>query len=104
MDGVTTFLKDSRLSDGFWAEALLHFWHTRNNVCREGQNKTHFECYMERTPSVKHLRAFGTVVYVRAPRQQNQICKGWQKDNFSRYAKKTMGYRIWISESKKLVD
>ena len=105
MDGVKMILKDSGLSDGVWAEALLHFMHNSERVCHEGQNKTPYELYMGRTPSVKHLRAFGTVVYISLPRQQrSKLQMRAKKGILVGYALKTRGYHKWILESKKLEE
>ena len=70
VDGIKVLLRDSGLSEGFWAEALLHFVYTWNRVChREKQLKTPFELYSGKQPSVSHLRPFGTKVYVGVPKQ-----------------------------------
>lgn len=105
IDAVKTMLHDSGLSKGFWNEALLCFTYTFNRVCRGNQNKTPFELYSGRRPSVKHLRVFGSKAYVGMPRQlRSKFDMRTKKGILVGYAMKTKGYRIWLPDEHKIIE
>ncbi|GBL76200.1 Retrovirus-related Pol polyprotein from transposon TNT 1-94 [Araneus ventricosus] len=69
LDGVKTLLKSSGVAQKFWGEALLCFTYTWNRVCHKDGNKTPFEKYSGKKPSVSHLKPFGCLEYVGVPKQ-----------------------------------
>ncbi|GBO02669.1 Retrovirus-related Pol polyprotein from transposon TNT 1-94 [Araneus ventricosus] len=69
LDGVKTLLKSSGVAQKFWGEALLCFTYTWNRVCHKDGNKTPFEKYSGKKPSVSHLKPFGCLAYVGVPKQ-----------------------------------
>ncbi|GFW03226.1 copia protein [Trichonephila clavipes] len=59
LDGIKTLLKSSEVPHKFWGEALLCFTYAWNQICHKDSNKTPFEKYSGRKPSVLHLIPFG---------------------------------------------
>ncbi|GFS96191.1 copia protein [Trichonephila clavipes] len=58
LDGIKTLLKFSEVPHKFWGEALLCFTYAWNRICHKDSNKTPFEKYSGRKPSVLHLKPF----------------------------------------------
>ncbi|GFX58169.1 copia protein [Trichonephila clavipes] len=58
LDGIKTLLKSSEVAHKFWGEALLCFTYAWNRICHKDSNKTPFEKYSGRKPSVLHLKPF----------------------------------------------
>ncbi|GFT42093.1 copia protein [Trichonephila clavipes] len=63
LDGIKTLLKSSEVPHKFWGEALLCFTYAWNRICHKDRNKTPFEKYSGRKPSVLHLKPFGCLAY-----------------------------------------
>ncbi|GBM06904.1 hypothetical protein AVEN_147843-1 [Araneus ventricosus] len=68
LDAVKGVLKDGNLGNSFWAEALC-FTYTWNRICHLGHNKTPFELYCGRKPSIGHLKPFGATAHIGNPQQ-----------------------------------
>ncbi|GFV69523.1 retrovirus-related Pol polyprotein from transposon TNT 1-94 [Trichonephila clavipes] len=69
LDGIKTLLKSSEVPHKFWGEALLCFTYAWNRICHKDSNKTPFEKYSGRKPSVLHLKPFGCLAYAGVPKQ-----------------------------------
>ncbi|GFX61746.1 retrovirus-related Pol polyprotein from transposon TNT 1-94 [Trichonephila clavipes] len=69
LDGIKTLLKSSEVPHKFWGEALLCFTYAWNRICHKDGNKTRFEKYSGRKPSVLHLKPFGCLAYAGVPKQ-----------------------------------
>ncbi|GFV43627.1 retrovirus-related Pol polyprotein from transposon TNT 1-94 [Trichonephila clavipes] len=69
LDGIKTLLKSSEVPHKFWGEALLCFTYAWNRICHKDSNKTPFEKYSGRKPSVLHLKPFGRLAYAGVPKQ-----------------------------------
>lgn len=105
MDGSRTILSESGLNKKFWPEAILSFVHVWNRVCHHGQKKTPIELYTGTKPSVRHLRKFGSTVYVGVPKQhRGKLDPKARKGVLVGYALGTKGYRIWLPESEKVIE
>jgi len=105
VDAVRTNLRDSGLEDKFWSEALLYFAYSWNRLCHGNQVKTPFELFGGRKPSVRHLKVFGTPVYVGIPKQlRKKLNMRAKRGTMVGYAMKTRGYRIWIPEERKIIE
>ncbi|GFS63274.1 retrovirus-related Pol polyprotein from transposon TNT 1-94 [Trichonephila clavipes] len=76
LDGIKTLLKSSEVPHKFWGEALLCFTYAWNRICHKDSNKTPFEKYSGRKPSVLHLKPFGCLAYagVKNKLEKNSIC------------------------------
>ncbi|GFT11548.1 retrovirus-related Pol polyprotein from transposon TNT 1-94 [Trichonephila clavipes] len=63
LDGIKTLLKSSEVPHKFWGEVLFCFTYAWNRICHKDSNKTPFEKYSGRKPSVLHLKPFGCLAY-----------------------------------------
>ncbi|GBN64158.1 Retrovirus-related Pol polyprotein from transposon TNT 1-94 [Araneus ventricosus] len=105
LDAVKCLLKDSNLRNGFWAEALLCFTYTWNRICHQSHNKTPFELYCGRKPSIRHLKPFGATAYIGTPRQlRTKLQMRAKKGVMVGYAMQTKGYRIWLPAERKIIE
>ncbi|GFS49541.1 retrovirus-related Pol polyprotein from transposon TNT 1-94 [Trichonephila clavipes] len=103
-DGIKTLLKSSEVPHKFWGEALLCFTYAWNRICHKDSNKTPFEKYSGRKPSVLHLIPFGCLAYAGVPKQiRKKIDMRAKMGIMMAYAQRTKGYRIWLIDENKLV-
>ncbi|GFV48579.1 retrovirus-related Pol polyprotein from transposon RE1 [Trichonephila clavipes] len=104
-DGIKTLLKSSEVPHTFWGEALLCFTYAWNRICHKDSNKTPFEKYSGRKPSVLHLKPFGCLAYAGVPKQiRKKFDMRAKMGIMMGYAQRTKGYRIWLIDENKLVE
>ncbi|GFX65293.1 retrovirus-related Pol polyprotein from transposon TNT 1-94 [Trichonephila clavipes] len=104
-DGIKTLLKSSEVPHKFWGEALLCFTYAWNRICHKDSNKTPFEKYSGRKPSVLHLKPFGCLAYAGVPKQiRKKFDMRAKMGIMMGYAQRTKGYRIWLIDENKLVE
>ncbi|GFT70494.1 retrovirus-related Pol polyprotein from transposon RE1 [Trichonephila clavipes] len=100
-----TLLKSSEVPHKFWGEALLCFTYAWNRICHKDSNKTPFEKYSDRKPSVLHLKPFGCLAYADVPKQiRKKFDMRAKMGIMMGYAQRTKGYRIWLIDENKLVE
>ncbi|GFX54449.1 retrovirus-related Pol polyprotein from transposon TNT 1-94 [Trichonephila clavipes] len=105
LDGIKTLLKSSEVPHKFWGEALLCFTYAWNRICHKDSNKTPFEKYSGRKPSVLHLKPFGCLAYAGVPKQiRKKFDMRTKMGIMMGYAQRTKGYRIWLIDENKLVE
>ncbi|GFU23408.1 retrovirus-related Pol polyprotein from transposon TNT 1-94 [Trichonephila clavipes] len=106
LDGIKTLLKSSEVPHKFWGEALLCFTYAWNRICHKDSNKTSFEKYSGRKPSVLHLKPFGCLAYAGVPKQirKKKFDMRAKIGIMMGYAQRTKGYRIWLIDENKLVE
>ncbi|GFT50719.1 retrovirus-related Pol polyprotein from transposon TNT 1-94 [Trichonephila clavipes] len=105
LDGIKTLLKSSEVPHKFWGEALLCFTYAWNRICHKDSNKTPFEKYSCRKPSVLHLKPFGCLAYAGVPKQiRKKFDMRAKMGIMMGYAQRTKGYRIWLIDENKLVE
>ncbi|GFW86596.1 retrovirus-related Pol polyprotein from transposon TNT 1-94 [Trichonephila clavipes] len=106
LDGIKTLLKSSEVPHKFWGEALLCFTYAWNRICHKDSNKTPFEKYSGRKPSVLHLKPFGCLAYAGVPKQirKKKFDMRAKMGIMMGYAQSTKGYRIWLIDENKLVE
>ncbi|GFW68358.1 retrovirus-related Pol polyprotein from transposon TNT 1-94 [Trichonephila clavipes] len=105
LDGIKILLKSSEVPHKFWGEALLCFTYAWNRICHKDSNKTPFEKYSGRKPSVLHLKPFGCLVYAGVPKQiRKKFDMRAKMGIMMGYAQRTKGYRIWLIDENKLVE
>ncbi|KFM69724.1 hypothetical protein X975_22479, partial [Stegodyphus mimosarum] len=46
----------------------MYFAYSFNRICHKGQDRNPFELYTKRKPSMRHLKAFGTIACVGIPK------------------------------------
>ncbi|GFV63652.1 retrovirus-related Pol polyprotein from transposon TNT 1-94 [Trichonephila clavipes] len=105
LDGIKTLLKSSEVPHKFWGEALLCFTYAWNRICHKDGNKTPFEKYSGRKPSVLHLKPFGCLAYAGVPKQiRKKFDMRAKMGIMMGYAQRTKGYRIWLIDENRLVE
>ncbi|GFT50349.1 retrovirus-related Pol polyprotein from transposon TNT 1-94 [Trichonephila clavipes] len=105
LDGIKALLKSSEVPHKFWGEALLCFTYAWNRICHKDSNKTPFEKYSGRKPSVLHLKPFGCLAYAGVPKQiRKKFDMRAKMGIMMGYAQRTKGYRIWLIDENKLVE
>ncbi|GFV26440.1 retrovirus-related Pol polyprotein from transposon TNT 1-94 [Trichonephila clavipes] len=105
LDGIKTLLKSSEVPHKLWGEALLCFTYAWNRICHKDSNKTPFEKYSGRKPSILHLKPFGCLAYAGVPKQIRKKFDMRAKIGIMMgYAQRTKGYRIWLIDENKLVE
>ncbi|GFT83621.1 retrovirus-related Pol polyprotein from transposon TNT 1-94 [Trichonephila clavipes] len=105
LDGIKTLLNSSEVPHKFWGEALLCFTYAWNRICHKDGNKTPFEKYSGRKPSVLHLKPFGCLAYAGMPKQiRKKFDMRAKMGIMMGYAQRTKGYRIWLIDENKLVE
>ncbi|GFT04403.1 retrovirus-related Pol polyprotein from transposon TNT 1-94 [Trichonephila clavipes] len=105
LDGIKTLLKSSEVNHKFWGEALLCFTYAWNRICHKDSNKTPFEKYSGRKPSVLHLKPFGCLAYAGVSKQiRKKFDMRAKMGIMMGYAQRTKGYRIWLINENKLVE
>ncbi|GFW59625.1 retrovirus-related Pol polyprotein from transposon TNT 1-94 [Trichonephila clavipes] len=105
LDDIKTLLKSSEVPHKFWGEALLCFTYAWNQICHKDSNKTPFEKYSGRKPSVLHLKPFGCLAYAGVPKQiRKKFDMRAKMGIMMGYAQRTKGYRIWLIDENKLVE
>ncbi|GFT18661.1 retrovirus-related Pol polyprotein from transposon TNT 1-94 [Trichonephila clavipes] len=105
LDGIKTLLKSSEVLHKFWGEALLCFTYVWNRICHKDGNKTPFEKYSGRKPSVLHLKPFGCLACAGVPKQiRKKFDMRAKMGIMMGYAQRTKGYRIWLIDENKLVE
>ncbi|GFW98518.1 copia protein [Trichonephila clavipes] len=105
IDGARTVLSESGLDKSFWPEAVLYFVHVWNRLCHSGQTLTPIELYIGIKPSIRHLRPFGSTLYVGTPRPlRGKLDPKAKKGILVGFALGTRGYRVWIPEDSKVIE
>lgn len=105
LNAIRTMLNESGLPENFWGEALLSFVYVWNRVVHKSFERTPFELYGGKVPSVRHLRIFGSTVFVGVPKQKRtKLDMRAEKGILVGYALQTKGYRVYISERDKVVE
>jgi hypothetical protein len=66
-DLVNSMLDTAGLSKAWWGEALLTAFHVLNRVPNKNKEKTPYEEWVGRKPSLSYLRTWGCLVKVNIP-------------------------------------
>lgn len=106
LNNVRTILHESGMPYKFWPDAAIYFAYSWNRVCHKGQKVTPFQLYSGHKPSVKHLKAFGTMSYVGVPKfkRKNKLDVRAQKGRMVGYGLRTKGYRIWLTDKEQVIE
>jgi hypothetical protein len=97
------FFKNVKLM--FWDGAILCVVYVKNMCPSHAlQNKTPYEMWYGRIPSVMHLRVFGSTCYALIPKEKRtNIDARIQKCIFLGYLNKTKGYHLYDETNKKFI-
>jgi hypothetical protein len=101
-----TMLKDSKLSNIFWVQAVHIIIHILNRgMLRNNSDKTPYESWKGRPENVKHFRAFGSKCYIK--REDDRIGKfdsQASKGILVGYSSKTNSYKCYNMRLNKIVE
>ena len=71
MEMTRSILKHMHLPNYLWGEAIRHSTYLLNRVMtRFLKDKTPYECFRDRKPTVEHIRIFGCIAYAKIDKQQ----------------------------------
>ncbi|KMQ86600.1 retrotransposon unclassified [Lasius niger] len=86
-----------------WAEAINITVYILNRVPAAGEDKTPYEQWFGKKPSIKHLRVFGTNCYTLIPKQ---LRKKWEpkskRGKLVGYTDTDKNYRVWDEERRRV--
>ena len=103
---VRSILTHSGMPAKFWPDAAIYYSYSWNRLCHRGQKLTPIELFNGKRPSVRHLRQFGSLVYMGIPKQlrKNKLSPKAKIGYFIGYSLKTKGYKIWVKEENKVYE
>ena len=98
-------LSEAKLPAILWGEALSAFVHIWNrSPTRVLKNKTPFEAWYNRKPSVSHLRVWGCTAYIHVQKDlRNNLGSHTQKCIFVGYPTGIKGWKFYDPETRKLI-
>ncbi|CAK9832720.1 Retrovirus-related Pol polyprotein from transposon TNT 1-94 [Anthophora retusa] len=90
-------LKSAHLPKRFWAAAVTTAAYIKNRVCHAAINdKVSLAVWIERTPSVRHLKVYGCLACARLPEQgRRKLNDRTVECIFLGYATQIRGYPLW---------
>lgn len=104
VEAARSMIHAKHLPIKFWAEAVNTAVYVLNcSGPSHVANKTPFELFYNKKPSIDHLRVFGSEVFVHVPKDKRRKWnKKAKKGIFIGYCDDTKGYRVWITEERKI--
>ncbi|UYV80202.1 hypothetical protein LAZ67_18001996 [Cordylochernes scorpioides] len=106
LDMARACLHSANLPQRFWAEAVNTAAYIKNKCYNTAlKDKVPDRLWLERNPSVRHLKAFGCLAYSHIPRERrrkldHRACRCILVG----YSTQTRGYRLWCPESQKVIE
>lgn len=104
VEKARSILYRSKLSKGFWGEAVMTAVFLINRLPTKANGKysrTPYELWHNRKPILKYLRVFGCTAYVHNKVMNNKFDTRSIKGIFVGY--EPCGFRIWIPETRRIV-
>ncbi|KAK1647929.1 hypothetical protein QYE76_065734 [Lolium multiflorum] len=99
-DLVNSMLATAGLSKAWWGEALLTSCHVLNRVPNKNKDKTPYEEWSGRKPSLSYLRTWGCLAKVNIPITKKRKLGPKTVDCiFLGYAPRSVGYRFLVVQS-----
>ena len=99
-DLVNSMLATAGLSKAWWGEALLTSCHVLNRVPNKNKDKTPYEEWAGRKPSLSYLRTWGCLAKVNIPITKKRKLGPKTVDCiFLGYAPRSVGYRFLVVQS-----
>jgi hypothetical protein len=98
-------LTDAKLPRTFWAEALSTAVYLRNrSPTKAVKEKSAYEAWTGKKPTVSHLRVFGCDAYAHVPKdERGKLDQKAKKYTFVGYGEETKGYRLYKSVRGKII-
>jgi hypothetical protein len=89
----------------FWAKAVCIAVYLMNRCpIKAVWDKTPFEAWSGRKPSIKHLKVFGCICYVQIPKEKRyKLDETSEKYIFVGYSSMSKGYRLYNLETNKVI-
>ncbi|UYV79479.1 hypothetical protein LAZ67_17002785, partial [Cordylochernes scorpioides] len=106
LDMARACLHSANLPQRFWAEAVNTAAYIKNKCYNSAlKDKVPDGLWLERNPSVRHLKAFGCLAYSHIPRERrrkldHRACRCILVG----YSTQTRGYRLWCPELQKVIE
>jgi hypothetical protein len=101
-----TMLKDSKLKDVFWVQAIHTTVHIQNRgMLRNNSDKTPYDIWKGRPTNVKHFRVFGSKFYIK--REDGKIGKfdsRVDKGILVGYSRKRKAYKCFNLRLNRIVE
>lgn len=73
MDLIRSMLKSAKLSQKFWAEAVITAAYIRDRIGHTSiKRNVPLALWTGRTPSVQHFKVYGCLAYANLPRQERK--------------------------------
>ncbi|UYV60584.1 hypothetical protein LAZ67_1001594 [Cordylochernes scorpioides] len=95
MEMTRCMLFDSGLPQSLWAEAVTTANYLHNRIPSKATDKTPFELWTNRKPSLKHLKRFGCKAFAYIPKiKRNNLDSKVIEGIFLGYDDRSKGYRI----------
>jgi hypothetical protein len=99
-----TILLDSNLTKTLWAEAVNYATYTKNRLPHSAiNNKTPFEVFLGKPPTIVHLQAFGKTAYIHIPEEirkpGSKLEARAQKGQLVGYGERICWYRFWTGKN-----
>ena len=86
-------------------EELQTVNYIRNRIIHRSTDDVLFRHWFGRKTSLKHLKRFGNIAHVLIPQhKRNKFQTHMLKGVIVGYSYSTEGYRIWISETNKIIE
>ena len=105
VETVRSMLTDAKLPHKFWAEALSTAVYLRNrSPTKAVEEKTPYEAWTGKKPTVSYLRVFGCDAYAHVPKdERGKLDHKAKKYIFVGYGEETKGYRLYDSVRGKII-
>ncbi|CAL5325451.1 unnamed protein product [Camellia sinensis] len=100
-----SMLHEKRLPKTFWGEVMYTSVYLMNRCPTKAlKDKTPFEAWSGRKPSVNHLKVFGSICYAHVPKEvRHKLDENSKKCIFVGYSSKSKGYRLFSLDQKKVI-
>ena len=105
MEMAKSMLHDKGLPKTFWAEAVSTTIYLLNRCPTKAVwNRTPFEAWSGRKPSVKHFKVFGSIAYAQVPKEKrHKLDESSEKSIFIGYSTMSKGYRLYNLKTHKVI-
>lgn len=102
VEAARSMIHSKHIDFGFWAEAVNTAVYVLNRTGSSPvKDKSPYELWFNKKPSVDHLRIFGSDVYVHVAKQKRRkLDRKAKKGIFVGYCDNVKGYRVWIPDEK----
>lgn len=103
-EGATALLTESNLPPSFWGLAVLAYVHVMNRCpSRSRGDKTPYELFHKKKPSVKKFCVFGCAAYIHVQKDQRRALESHtRKCIFVGYPSGRPGWMFWDPKTRKL--